>query len=213
MRADLEERRRSVGRTTMKWIGREVAVGVSCWLVLVVSLGATGPGHAQARGQGAGGMHMHGADGSGHDEMTMPGLRGMNATPEESAELAVMFRGFRTITREAEMLPDGILTVTRSSDPTVMAALVSHVVGMIGRVGRGDDPEIFIQSPTLDIIFERGDAIETTVEVTDRGVVVVQVSDDPEVVEALQVHAAEVSDMSDRGMMAVHEMMMRSAGN
>jgi len=39
--------------------------------------------------------------------------------------------------------------------------------------------------------------------------VVVQTSDDPEVVVALQTHAAEVSDMVDRGMQAVHEAMMR----
>ena len=188
-----------------KWIGV---------LVLAAVLGAPVSGLAQMRGPGTGGgMHMHGADGSGHDEMTMPGLRGANATPEESAELAVMFRGFRTMTREVEILPDGIRTVTRSSDPEVMAVLVSHVVGMIDRVERGDDPEIFIQSPTLDIIFERGDAIETKVDVTDEGVVVVQTSDDPEVVEALQVHAGEVSDMADRGMMAVHEMMMGRVRN
>jgi hypothetical protein len=31
------------------------------------------------------------------------------------------------------------------------------------------------------------------------------------VVEALQVHAGEVSDMADRGMQAVHEMMMQRA--
>jgi len=198
---------------TTQSIRRGVALGWVGALVLAAGLGASAPGQAQMRGQGAGGMHMHGADGSGHDMMTMPGLRGVNATPEESAELAVMFRGFGTITREVEMLPDGIRTVTRSSDPEVMAVLVSHVVGMIERVGREDDPEIFIQSPTLDIIFERGDAIGTKVEVTDDGVVVEQVSHDPEVVEALQVHAGEVSDMADRGMMAVHEMMMRRAGN
>lgn len=186
--------------------------GLAGAAVVAVLLGAAGPGHAQMRG-GAGGMHMHGADGSGHDMGAMPGLRGTNATSEESAELAVMFRGFRTITREVEILPDGIRTVTRSSDPEVMAVLVSHVVGMIDRVERGDDPGIFIQSPTLDIIFERNDAIETSVEVTDRGIFVMQTSDDPDIVEALQVHAAEVSDMADRGMMAVHEMMMRRAGN
>lgn len=189
--------------TVSKWIGV---------LVLAAVVGAPVPGLAQMRSPGTGGgMHMHGADGSGHDGMTMPGLRGANATPEESAELAVMFRGFRTMTREVEILPDGIRTVTRSSDREVMAVLVSHVVGMIDRVERADDPEIFIQSPTLDIIFERGDAIETKVDVTDEGVVVVQTSDDPEVVEALHVHAGEVSDMADRGMMAVHEMMMRRA--
>ena len=46
---------------------------------------------------------------------------------------------------------------------------------------------------------------------TDEGIVVVQTSDDPELVEALQVHAAEVSDMADRGMQAVHERMMNVA--
>jgi hypothetical protein len=51
------------------------------------------------------GMHGHGADGTGHDEVTMPGLRGLNATPEESAELALMFRNFGTLTREVRTFP------------------------------------------------------------------------------------------------------------
>lgn len=169
---------------------------------------------AQTQHQGMGhGMYGHGADGTGHDEVNMPGLRGLNATSEESAELAVMFRGFQTFSREVVDLPNGIRTMTRSSDEAVMDALVSHVVGMIGRVERGDDPQIMIQSPTLDIFFMRGDAIVTEIDVNDEGVVVVQTSDDPEMVTALQVHAAEVSDMADRGMQAVHEMMMQRAGN
>jgi len=168
---------------------------------------------AQMMGQGMHGGHMHGADGTGHDEVNMPGLRGLNATPEESAELAVMFRNFETITRQVTNLPNGIRTVTRSSDEEVMANLVSHVAGMIGRVGTGDDPKIIIQSPTLDIFFARGAGIRSDIDITDEGIVVVQTSDDPEVVEALHVHAAEVSDMADRGMQAVHEMMMKRAGN
>lgn len=168
-------------------------------------------GHGMGHNMGFG--HMHGADGTGHDEVNMPGLRGENATPQESAELAVMFRNFDTITREVENLPNGIRTVTRSSDQDVMDTLVSHVTGMIGRVETGDDPKIFIQSPTLDIFFARGDAIETDIDVTDDGIVVVQTSDDPEMVAALHTHAAEVSAMADRGMQAVHEMMMKRAGN
>jgi hypothetical protein len=139
-------------------------------------------------------------------------LRGENASPEESAELAVMFRNFQTFTREVTNLPDGIRTVTMSSDPEVMAALVSHVTGMIGRVENLDDPKIFIQSPTLDIFFQRGDGISSDIEVTEAGIVVVQTSTDPKVVAALQIHAAEVSDMSARGMQAVHEMMMKQGG-
>lgn len=155
-------------------------------------------------------MTRHGANGANHDEVIMPGLRGRNATSEESAELAAMFRNFDTITREVENLPNGIRTVTRSSDPEVMDVLVSHAVGMIDRVGQLDDPEIMIQSPTLDIFFVRGESILSDVEVTDDGLVVVQTSGDPEVVAALQKHAAEVTDMADRGMAAVHDMMMEN---
>lgn len=193
----------------------KVAVGLVATVVMAGGLYAFSPGAAMAQmmGNGPGGMHMHGADGTGHDEVNMPGLRGLNATPEESAELAVMFRNFETITRQVTDLPNGIRTVTRSSDEAVMARLVSHVVGMIGRVERRDDPRIVIQSPTLDIFFARGDGIQSEIAVTDDGIVVVQTSDDPEIVAALHAHAAEVSAMADRGMQAVHEMMMRRAGN
>lgn len=167
---------------------------------------------AQAAGHG-GGMHGHGGGGMmRHDMTNMPGLRGLDATPEESAELAVMFNNFETFTRSVENLPNGIRTVTSSSDDVVMANLVSHVTGMINRVEEGRDPQIFIQSPTLDVFFLKGDGIETEIEITDEGIVVVQTSDDPELVTALQVHAAEVSDMAKRGMAAVHDAMMRRGG-
>ncbi len=158
-------------------------------------------------------QHGHGHGHGQHDEVTMPGLRGLDATPEESAEMALMFRNFHLIERRVENLPDGIRTVTVSADPAVMDALVNHAVGMIDRVGQGRDPKVFIQSPTLDIFFDRPGAILSEVEVSDKGLVVVQTSDDPELVAALQVHAAEVTAMADRGMQAVHEMMMQRAGN
>ena len=176
-------------------------------MILLVAALMAGPVFAQMHG------HMHGADGTGHDMVNMPGLRGENATPEESAELALMFQRFQTMSREVENLPNGIRTVTRSSDPEVMDALVSHVVGMIDRVGQKDDPKILIQSPTLDIFFARGDRILSEVDVTEDGVIVTQTSDDPELVAAMHEHAAEVTAMVDQGMHAVHMMMMRRAGN
>jgi hypothetical protein len=162
---------------------------------------------ASAQGHG-GGMHNHGAGGMmGHDEVTMPGLRGLDATPEESAEMMVMFNHFPEIFRSVENLPDGIRTTTGSENPIVLQALASHVSGMIARVEDGRDPQVFIQSPTLDIFFQRRDAIRTEIELTDDAIIVTQKSDDPELVEALHVHAAEVTAMADRGMQAVHEMM------
>lgn len=171
---------------------------------------------AQMSGQSHGSQthgHGHGADGTGHDMANMPGLQGENATPEESAEIALLFRSFRAIERRVENLPNGIRTVTYSSDPKVMDTLISHVSVMVNRVEEADDPKIRIQSPTLDIMFDRPEAITTEIDVTDEGLVVVQTSDDPEVVEALQIHAVEVTAMVDRGMHAVHEMMMKRAGN
>jgi len=177
---------------------------------IAASLGGS-PLVAQMHGQGAG--HRHGADGTGHDMVTMPGLRGFDASTEESGELAVMFRNFQHLTRTVENLPNGIRTVTGADNPAVMDVLVSHVVGMIDRVDEGRDPKIIIQSPTLDIFFQRGDRIATDIDITEAGIVVVQTSDDPEMVKALQVHAAEVTAMVDRGTQAVHEMMMQRAGN
>ena len=124
-----------------------------------------------------------------------------------------MFEKFDTISREVTNLPNGIRTVTRSTDESVMAVLVSHIIGMIDRVERGDDPQIFIQSPTLDILFLNGAEMQSQIDVTDEGIVVVRTTTDPDVVAALHIHAAEISDMADRGMQAVHEAMMQRAGN
>ena len=179
---------------------------IAATIVLAGAIGAGGMYVAMS-----GGHDMAGHHGSGmmqHDEVNMPGLQGENASAQESADLAVMFNNFDTITREVENLPNGIRTVTRSTDPAVMDALVNHSVGMIDRVGQLDDPQILIQSPTLDIFFLRGEEIASEVSVEDEGLVVIQTSDDPQMVEALQTHAAEVTAMAERGMQAVHEMMM-----
>lgn len=169
--------------------------------------------HGAGKGMHGNSMHGHGADGMGHDEVNMPGLRGRDASARESDELAQMFNKFESIERTVENLPNGIKTVTFSKDEELMAVISSHVVGMIQRVDEGRDPQIMIQSPTLDIFFERPGAITTQIEMTDAGIEVIQTSDDPEMVVALHTHAEEVSRMVDHGMRAVHEMMMERAGN
>ncbi|WP_298676497.1 hypothetical protein [uncultured Lentibacter sp.] len=175
------------------------------FVAVLLALGM-GFGFAQMRGHEHGAHHGHGA-GHRHDMGAMPGLKGRDATEEESEELAVMFRRFEEISRSVENLPNGIRTVTFAQDEELMGVVASHVIGMIDRVDEGRDPEVIIQSPTLDILFERRARIVTEMDMTDEGIVVIQTSDDPEVVAALQTHAAEVSAMVERGMEAVHEMM------
>lgn len=168
-------------------------------VVLAQGIGQHGHGHGQAQ------MHQN----HQHDMARMPGLQGRDTTAEEVGDMAAMFRNHPSLARQVTLLPNGIRTETSTPDPALRDALLRHVIGMIDRVDTGRDPKVRIQSPTLDIIFARRAQIETQIDLTDTGIVVVQTSTDPEVVAALQTHAAEISDMAARGMHAVHEAMAR----
>ena len=138
-----------------------------------------------------------------HDEMTMPSLNGTDTTEIEVADLRTIFQQHMEIERRVTNLPNGISTFTASPNPAVRAAIVSHVSMMVTRLAEGRNPEVIIQSPTLDALFD----VQEEIEVTDTGIDVIQTSSNPEVVTLLQTHAAEVSDVSKRGMTAVHERM------
>src|SRR5690606_1604884 len=112
----------------------------------------------------------------------------------------------RAITRSVEHLPDGIRTLTESSHPRVAALIVEHVRSMENRLIEG---AVFnVSSHSLPTIFESYDRIETEMAFTPTGVTVTQTSDDPNLVEALQAHAAEVTEMVDEGMIAMMRGMM-----
>ena len=193
--------------------------------IAAATLLAGGWAFAQSTGHGPGGMHgmgpgMHGQMGPGmHGQMGPGAGMGMgwadgmhgSATPTEMDEIHRMLFNHDRIKRTVTNLPNGIRTVTESDDPEMAATIASHVAGMGKRVKEGRDPDLPIQSPTLKIIFKNRDKITTTYESTPKGIVVVQTSDDAETVAALQKHAAEVTDLANRGMVAAHETMMKNA--
>lgn len=146
-----------------------------------------------------------------HDEAKMPGLQGKDTTEQEVVDLKEIFRSHKDINRVVSNLPNGIVTMTEAEDETLREAIISHVSMMVTRLQEGKNPEIIIQSPTLDALFEVYGEIDTELELTDTGVKVIQTSDNSDVVELLQTHAAEVSDMAKRGMQAVHERMSGSS--
>jgi len=160
-------------------------------------------GHTMAKG------HKDGM----HDEVNMPGLHGKDTTDDEVNDLKALFVNHKLLDRRIEPLPNGIRTITETDDETLRAALVNHVSMMLTRIEDGRNPHVMIQSPTLDKLFAVHDKINTEIEMTDRGIAVVQTSNDTAVVVALQTHAAEVSDMAARGMEAVHERMRQSGGH
>lgn len=109
------------------------------------------------------------------------------------------------IRRTVTNLPDGIRTVTESDDPQVAPLIKAHVASMEQRLKDGRIFNLF--SPTLPVLFEHKDDIKTSVETTEKGVVVTQTSSNAKVVAALQAHAVEVSELAQDGMVA----MMRGA--
>ena len=168
----------------------------------LLSLSLTQPLYAQQHGaHGMGGMHQH-------SMQTMPMLHGKNTSQQEFEDMREMFQRHLEIERTVENIEGGIRTFTAARNSELRDAIVNHVAMMITRIEEGNDPEVPIQSPILSILFELGSEIQTDIEVTDNGVIVTQTSSNPIVVQALQRHAAEVTDLANRGMQSVHERMM-----
>jgi hypothetical protein len=110
------------------------------------------------------------------------------------------------IRRTVINLPNGIRTVTESDDPQVAQAIKAHVASMSQRLKDGREFNIF--SPTLPVLFENRDKIQSVVEVTGKGSVVTRTSTDARVVAALQAHAAEVTELAQEGPAAMRRGMM-----
>ena len=123
-----------------------------------------------------------------------------------------LFANHDRMTRTVTNLPDGIRTVTESNDPQVAKLITDHVASSRKQVETGMDPGLPIESPALRAIYAHYDKIVTTVEATEKGVVVVQTSTDAQVVAALQQHAAEVTEFINDGMAAMHKAMMENGG-
>ena len=159
-------------------------------------------GHGFGQGRMGMGLGMMSGAGMGHG----------SATSAEHGEIRDLFMLHDRIKRTVINLPDGIKTVTESDDPELAKVIISHVIGMGERVKEGRDPGLPIESPALHSIFRDKDKIKSTYETTEKGVIVVQTSSDPQTIAALQQHATEVSDLAQRGMPAAHEAMMKNAG-
>lgn len=182
-------------------------VGVAALVAVIVAAAGGYVGmHAM------GGMHMAVSNLIGekamHNVIGTPMLIGVDTEDFEVAELRAMFENHTEITRTVENLSNGIRTVTETENPDLRDAMTSHIMSMTMRLDQKRDPQIPIQSPTLDVLFEKSEFITTKFNYTPTGVEIVQTSDDAEVVAALQKHAAEVSDLAARGMEAAHETMM-----
>jgi hypothetical protein len=174
--------------------------------------GQMGPGMRGQMGPGIQGQIGPGMRGQMSPGMMGMGMMGGNATMDERGDIHGLLFNHDRIKRTVTNLPDGIRTVTESDDPEVAATIKKHVAEMGKRVEEGRDPGLPIESPALHSIFRDKDKIKTAYETTEKGIIVVQTSTDATAVKALQDHAAEVTDLAQRGMVAAHEAMMKNSG-
>jgi hypothetical protein len=166
---------------------------------------------AQPAGMGPGMTHGmgHGAAAGGHGPMAGAVAMLTRQDAASSADMGLVHEllvHHDKIRRTVTNLPNGIKTVTESDDPQVAQAIKAHVASMSQRLSDGREFNIF--STTLPVLFENKDKIRSTVEMTEKGSVVARTSADAKVVNALQGHAAEVTELAQEGMVAMRRGMM-----
>jgi hypothetical protein len=174
-----------------------IALGITT----VAGLGlAIAGAFAHPGGMGPGMMeHRMGGPMAGHM------ANGDAAFPADMQLVHEMLQGHDKIKRSVVNLPNGIRTVTEADDAQVAQSIKAHVASMEKRLNEGRVFNLF--SPTLPVLFENKDNIQTTVEMTEKGAIVTQTSSDPKVVAALQAHAVEVSELARDGMAAMMRNM------
>ncbi len=116
------------------------------------------------------------------------------------------------IRRTVTNLPNGVRTVTESDDPGMQSILREHVATTGELVRTSHDPNMPMETPVLRGVLRNGSNIQRVVARTPSGVMVTETSKDTATVGLLQRHAAEVTDLANRGMVAMHEAMMKNGG-
>jgi hypothetical protein len=153
---------------------------------------------------------------AGAQEHRMPSEQakgGMGHEPDHMADMRLFHELIAhrdTITRQITLRPDGVDTITESSDPSVALTLQAHVASMTARVKEARP--IHERDPLFREVFKHADQIAMRHESTPKGIRVIETSSDPYVAKLIQAHAAVVSGFLANGMaemMKDHEVPPR----
>ena len=108
-----------------------------------------------------------------------------------------LLQNHEKIKRNVVDLPNGVETLTESDSPEVAAKIKEHVEWMEHRITEANP--IRMRDPLFAEIFKHTDKIKIDRTETDKGVRVVETSDDPYVATLIQAHAKVVSGFVERG--------------
>jgi len=130
----------------------------------------------------------------------------MNVSQSDMQIYMDMFEHHREIRRTVQQLPNGIRTVTESDNPRIAALLHRHVPDMYSHVASGQ--EVHCMSNSLPTMFRNASRYKRHLQLTAKGVAIVETSTDYTVLTAIRRHADEVTGFVVDGMPAMMRRMM-----
>ena len=141
------------------------------------------------------------------------GRHGMTSDSAHASDMQLFHELFdhrSEVKRQVLVRPDGVETVTESTNPEVTRVLQTHVASMLARVK--DGRPIHQRDPLFAELFRYAERVDARHELTAAGVRVVETSQDPYVVKLIQAHAEVVSAFIANGrseMMKNHPLPTR----
>lgn len=101
------------------------------------------------------------------------------------------------IRRTVTFTASGVEATTESDDPEVAARIIEHAKAMQARIQSG--ARVRVWDPVFAELFKNHEAVKLEVTPTERGVTIVESSNDPEAVALLWSHASGVNDFVREG--------------
>lgn len=118
---------------------------------------------------------------------------------EDMHPIRTMLINHKQIDRRVENLSNGVKTWTTSENPEIASAIQVHVRQMKKRME--EQRPIRQMDPLFREIFKHADKIDMQIEDLENGVLVIETSEDPQVVKLIRQHANRaVSEFAEQGM-------------
>ena len=159
-----------------------------------------GMGFGRGRGPGFG-PGGHGSESETHGPGEVgPGAAGHmhdDRHDEDHEVFQYLLENHKKIKRTVKDLPNGVETLTESDVPEIADKIKEHVEWMEYRI-KNTHP-IRMRDPLFAELFKHTDKIKMSHEDTEKGVKLVETSEDPYVAKLIQAHARVVSKFTERG--------------
>lgn len=153
---------------------------------------------SQARPQGQGGRGRGGQGRGGRRGVSDPSMKA------DQSLFHTLLSNRDQIQRQIKLLPNGIETLTETDNPQLRTILVQHVQSMKKRVEQVRP--IHLRDPLFAALFRNAKKVSMMkVTATQKGVHVIETSNDPLTVKLIQAHARVVSLFIKNGHQEVHK--------